>query len=359
MSVISIQYNNSFDVSFTQDAWFNATAVAKQFKKRTENYLRTDSTKEYMVELHNELFPENPVTLKSVTEENQLVRIVQGGKPEEQGSWFHPELAVDFARWLSPRFAIWCDRQIKKILKNEPVQQDFVNEPLKIAFATKEQREPLVKAVRGLVMTAKSKGRNISFEEAHQMVNFSIGVTSVEEMTVEMIPEAIKSVGVILRTIVLEGEFIAKGEAETKLESQPEEITYIPPKEMQKISELIVRISKTFGRSGALLAVTHDCIRKETGTKSPEKYQEKHRAQIAKVVAHIIETADKVRSIQTQFELDVCQKLLRNGAKLEDIVSEIELQQQNLLSELEKDFSGVLPSLNRLDKELLERTFAA
>ena len=34
----------------------------------------------------------------------------QGG-----GTWLHPKLAVRFAQWLDPKFAVWCDMQINSL----------------------------------------------------------------------------------------------------------------------------------------------------------------------------------------------------------------------------------------------------
>ena len=33
------------------------------------------------------------------------------------GTWMHEDVALEFARWLSPRFAIWCNDRIKELLK--------------------------------------------------------------------------------------------------------------------------------------------------------------------------------------------------------------------------------------------------
>lgn len=53
----------------------------------------------------------NPLT------QSDLVIIKKGNsKNFSQGTWLHPKLAVDFARWLDPRFAVWCDEQIEHIL---------------------------------------------------------------------------------------------------------------------------------------------------------------------------------------------------------------------------------------------------
>jgi hypothetical protein len=66
-------------VLFQTDAFINATAIAKQFGKKPEHYLRTNETKEYISALQKHLFPtENSVTLKMVTEQNQLVIVKQG-----------------------------------------------------------------------------------------------------------------------------------------------------------------------------------------------------------------------------------------------------------------------------------------
>lgn len=117
MSIISIQYNNSFPVSFTQDAWINATQIAKQYNKKSDDYLRLDRTKDYITALKNVLFPKsgNPDI-----EQNQLFRVKKGAPDNGGGTWFHPKLAIDFARWLNADFAVWCDMQIEKLLHPAP-----------------------------------------------------------------------------------------------------------------------------------------------------------------------------------------------------------------------------------------------
>ncbi|MCK5925242.1 MAG: KilA-N domain-containing protein [Methylococcales bacterium] len=71
--LITVEYG-SMPVLFKTDGFINATAIAKQFGKKTENYLRTNETKAYIVALQKYLFPaENPITPKSVNKVNQLV----------------------------------------------------------------------------------------------------------------------------------------------------------------------------------------------------------------------------------------------------------------------------------------------
>jgi phage antirepressor YoqD-like protein len=49
-----------------------------------------------------------------------LVRVVKGGIGE-QGTWLQEDVAIEFARWLSPKFAIWCNDRIKELVNNGSV----------------------------------------------------------------------------------------------------------------------------------------------------------------------------------------------------------------------------------------------
>lgn len=115
MSVQTFSFQN-FPVFFQHNGYLNATQIATHFGKRVGNYLKSERTQEYISALVERLskFPEAP---KRASAENQLVIIKKGGNnKKEQGTWLHPKLAVDFARWLDPRFAVWCDEQIEHIL---------------------------------------------------------------------------------------------------------------------------------------------------------------------------------------------------------------------------------------------------
>ena len=49
----------------------------------------------------------------------QLVTTAKGNSSLfEQGTWMHEDVALEFARWLSPQFAIWCNDRIKELLKH-------------------------------------------------------------------------------------------------------------------------------------------------------------------------------------------------------------------------------------------------
>ena len=81
--------------------------MAKPFGKKPWKWLELPSTKDYIKALS-----EN----RSLAY-NQLVRSIRGGNIiAERGNWLHEDLALEFARWLSPAFAIWCNDRIKELL---------------------------------------------------------------------------------------------------------------------------------------------------------------------------------------------------------------------------------------------------
>lgn len=120
------------DVSFLvrKDVWVNATEMAKVFGKRPYEWLRLPSTGEYLDALVS--WKKNPTDFsssgKSRTasyDENKssgqklptddLIRTEVGGS--HPGTWFHEDVAIEFARWLSPEFSVWCNMIIKKLFQ--------------------------------------------------------------------------------------------------------------------------------------------------------------------------------------------------------------------------------------------------
>jgi hypothetical protein len=81
------------------DGYVNATAVCQANCKRWNDYARLERTEAYIAALAADAG--FPVT--------GLVVSIKGGRPELQGTWIHPRLAVDLARWISPAFAVWMD----------------------------------------------------------------------------------------------------------------------------------------------------------------------------------------------------------------------------------------------------------
>ena len=85
------------------DGYVDATAMCQANGKRWNDYQRLDRTQEYLRAL--DAVTGNPAT----GEQAQLIQMTQGGPAHLQGTWIHPRLAVDLARWLNPAFAVWMD----------------------------------------------------------------------------------------------------------------------------------------------------------------------------------------------------------------------------------------------------------
>ena len=81
------------------DGYADATAMCQANGKRWHNYERLDTSTDYLQALSDSLGL--PTT--------ELVRTTTSGPNHLRGTWVHPRLAVDLARWLSPQFAVWMD----------------------------------------------------------------------------------------------------------------------------------------------------------------------------------------------------------------------------------------------------------
>jgi phage antirepressor YoqD-like protein len=101
--------------------------------------LKTDSAKSYVDALSK---------LKNINL-TDLVVVRYGGT--QHGTWMHEDVALEFARWLSPEFAIWCNDRIKELMRHgmtalpETLEQMIANPDLVIALATqlKESRQKI------------------------------------------------------------------------------------------------------------------------------------------------------------------------------------------------------------------------
>ena len=115
----------------------NATEMAKSFDKRPVDWLQNQSTIAFL----NELSKVRKSTLAD------LVQVTKGGN--NPGTWMHEDVALEFARWLSPAFAIWCNDRIKELLKygmtaTQPTLDEMVNNPdlvIRMATQLKQERE--------------------------------------------------------------------------------------------------------------------------------------------------------------------------------------------------------------------------
>ena len=118
---------------------------------------------------------------KILTEENQIVIVKKGNsKNFTQGTWLHSKLAIHFARWLNPKFAVWCDEQIEILLNGK------ISDGIKSAKTTADDRTGLRQAVAALV-----GHKGIDYSSAYSMIHQRFNVEAIEDIPADKLPEAV------------------------------------------------------------------------------------------------------------------------------------------------------------------------
>lgn len=90
----------------------NATQMGKLFGKKPDNWLRLQSTEEFLKALKDSQSADMRSGL--FQDEFSLVKVNNGGT--NPGTWMHEDVALEFSRWLHPKFAIWTNKHIKELL---------------------------------------------------------------------------------------------------------------------------------------------------------------------------------------------------------------------------------------------------
>lgn len=171
LQVVKVYEGNAISFSKGKNVMVNATEMAKPFGKTTKDWLRTNSSHEFISSLSG---------VRHICP-TELVKVVQGGSPEQQGTWMHEDVALEFARWLSPKFAIWCNDRIKELLTTGAtslpkfdVPQTF-SDALMLAAKQQKQIEEQQKAIELKDSTISSQQKTI--EEQKPSVTFTNAVS--------------------------------------------------------------------------------------------------------------------------------------------------------------------------------------
>lgn len=79
-----------------RDGYINATAMCHATGKRWNHYASNETTKAFISAL---------VTETGIPA-SELIQSLSGGRPDLQGTWVHPQVAIHLAQWCSPTFAV-------------------------------------------------------------------------------------------------------------------------------------------------------------------------------------------------------------------------------------------------------------
>jgi hypothetical protein len=161
-AIITYTYDNHA-IDYQADGWFNATQAAAKFGKEPTNWLYQRDTVEYIsaiaahygkscfVQDFNEIKDLGSTSAKSrakllaLTKKTGYVRTKLGAPENGGGTWLHPKLAVNFARWLDVDFAVWCDAQIDSLIRGK----DDWRRQRHVAASTNKMVNAILQMTRG------------------------------------------------------------------------------------------------------------------------------------------------------------------------------------------------------------------
>lgn len=105
-----------FDISFLRSgAYVDLNDIAKPHGKRLDNWMRLKSTKELLIAFEEDLaYNGNPGILARKGNRSDTSHPRYHSKT--QGTFAHPDIAIAFAQWCNPRFALWVSRQIRHLM---------------------------------------------------------------------------------------------------------------------------------------------------------------------------------------------------------------------------------------------------
>jgi len=120
--LITEEFHGS-QISFRkEDAWVNLTQMCAAFEKRPGDFLDLPGTKKYI-----EALEKDSINLRTnpgiQLPENLVIRFVETRTGRHaSGTWAHPYVGLECARWLSPELSIQCNRIILRLLSGETVK---------------------------------------------------------------------------------------------------------------------------------------------------------------------------------------------------------------------------------------------
>jgi KilA-N domain len=146
-----------------EDGYIDATALCRASNKRWNNYWRMQGTQAFLEALSEDLglsvIVNNPVARNRAT---ALIQVFQGGH-SQQGTWVHPEVAIDLGQWVSVRFRILVNRWVREWMMAQ-------GHPSQYRVAVSPDLRVRLDELERLIVSARSQARTLH-TGAHQPVD--------------------------------------------------------------------------------------------------------------------------------------------------------------------------------------------
>lgn len=101
--LIPHQVDNALIMQRAVDGFVNATAMCQAVGKKLSHYLENKTTKDFLEELASD----------AGIPASRLVIVTKGGIAAQQGTWVHPDVAINLGQWCSPKFAVAVSKWVR------------------------------------------------------------------------------------------------------------------------------------------------------------------------------------------------------------------------------------------------------
>jgi phage antirepressor YoqD-like protein len=164
-------------IEFRLDGYVNATEMAKSFDRQPYDFIRLPKVVEYLDALES---------ATGLSRSTLVITNVGNSSSIQQGTWFHPKLAIRFAQWLDQRFAVWVDARIEELLTTGRTEL--------------KKKDPAVVMAEG-ILAAQEIIENLKKRiesEAHKVKSYNTFLTAGNNLTMNQAAKALNDSGIII-----------------------------------------------------------------------------------------------------------------------------------------------------------------
>lgn len=175
METKEFNYNGSV-VEFELDnknVMVNATQMAKVFCKEAHEYVSMKSTQELVLAFcqTGNLRFENEFSA-----DGRLIKVVRGGR--NNGTWMDRRIAIAFAMWLNPLFAVWVCNTIDELLfgsyiEDEKCLKEIARIQTEITGKEEQLKDnPIIREINDLKVQEQKEKRKLELRKKSRISNF-------------------------------------------------------------------------------------------------------------------------------------------------------------------------------------------
>lgn len=168
--VHNFNYNGQV-IQRRDDGFISLTQMCQANGKRLDKWKKAKATTDYIEALQGN-YPQ--------------MGVVETTEGLNGGTWGHPSLAINLARWISPAFAVWCDAHIFNLMESGSTSLDIdplAEMKLKIELAKIERDKAKHEAIKAKAEeTTASLRHYVTTSLPAPIADRILGVTTIKEV---------------------------------------------------------------------------------------------------------------------------------------------------------------------------------